>query len=525
MKRFITNLLIILQFVLPFSGMTQLCAQITQVVACNDTIVCESSPAQLSASGVTTYVWTPSNSLSCMYCQNPVATPTVTTTYTIGGVTPIDIAINGNFSAGNTGFTSDYIYTSGSLQNEGKYGVGTNPNSYENSFCTTPDHTSGGGNYMIVNGATVGNQIVWSQTLSVTPNTPYNFDCWALSLYSFSSASLQLSVNGTNIGPLFAVTPATNNWMFMTASWNSGANVTATLRIIDVNTAGFGNDFGLDDIAFWWPQTSQDSVTVSVNPKPVVNITSSTNASCGSSCVDFLDESTIANPATIVSWNWNFGDGNNSAVQNPSHCYTSPGANDITLTVTSDSGCAATTTYNDYVIVGSGPVAQIGVNGTEKPISYPNFQFENTGSNYTNSFWDFGDGNTSTDLNPYHTYADTGYYVVQLIVTNPMGCSDTTYLTVRVELPWTLYLPNAFSPNGDGKNDVFAPGATYIESFSMQIYDRWGNLICNTSDIASGWDGTYHGKKCEEGVYIYSVLFVGNTGEENSKIGRVTLVR
>ncbi len=156
--------------------------------------------------------------------------------------------VNGDFSSGDTGFTSDYAAGVG-LGAPQTYAVGSDPSTF-NAWPHMGDHTTGTGLMMIVNGATTANQRVWSETLSVTPNSSYAFSMWVASLYS-DPALLRLSVNGTTIGAEPAPS-AIGVWRQIVAPWQSSSATTAVLSITDDNLDYGGNDFALDDIVFTW---------------------------------------------------------------------------------------------------------------------------------------------------------------------------------------------------------------------------------------------------------------------------------
>lgn len=162
--------------------------------------------------------------------------------------------VNGNFSAGNTGFTSGYGYLApagpSTLYPEGRYTVDTNPNNVHNLWASYGDHTTGSGQMMIVNGATAPNKPVWAESLSgLSTSTNYFFSVWVASSYPTSPAMLDFSINGSSIGSLTA-SSTTGLWTQFYSTWNSGASTTASIALVNQNTASGGNDFTLDDIAF-----------------------------------------------------------------------------------------------------------------------------------------------------------------------------------------------------------------------------------------------------------------------------------
>ncbi len=149
-----------------------------------------------------------------------------------------------------------------------------------------------------------------------------------------------------------------------------------------------------------------------------------------------------------------------------------------------------------------------------------------TGTNFWN--WNFGDTDTSSSIIPSpHTYADTGTYTITLITSTLYNCIDTTSHTVIIEPDFLFYIPNAFTPNDDGINDIFSGKGIFIVNYEMSIFDRWGNLIFFSDDIAKGWDGkANHGNEIAQGdVYIYSIKITDINKRKHLYKGIVTLVR
>jgi gliding motility-associated-like protein len=125
--------------------------------------------------------------------------------------------------------------------------------------------------------------------------------------------------------------------------------------------------------------------------------------------------------------------------------------------------------------------------------------------------WDFGDGNTSSAPNPYHTYSALGDYDVTLIVTSGLDCKDT--LVQSLSVVEGIIIPNVFTPNGDGFNDVFDTRTSAVGPFHIRIYNRWGNVIFETVAPEVSWDGmTRAGVAAPAGTYY----FVINKAEMNS---------
>lgn len=203
----------------------------------------------LTASGATYYQWSPATGLSTTVGPVTVASPTVTTTYTCDGFAPgAESVVNSDFSQGNVGFTSAYEYNS-NLWNEGTYYVDSDASLHHESFV---GYGHNGGNFMMVNGSTSPGTNVWTEQISVNPNTYYAFSTWVCTLAGTSSqvAWLQFSINGVQIGEVFSAPSSTMIWEQFYELWYSGSSTTATITILNQNTVGSGNDFGLDDISF-----------------------------------------------------------------------------------------------------------------------------------------------------------------------------------------------------------------------------------------------------------------------------------
>ncbi|MDB5274848.1 MAG: hypothetical protein JWO58_3215 [Chitinophagaceae bacterium] len=166
--------------------------------------------------------------------------------------TPVSSLVkNGDFSAGNTQFTSGYSSCTAAncLYPEGYYAIGKNANYYHGNFVGN-DHTTGTGNFIIVNGTGVPNTIVWQQTITVKPGTNYNFSSWVSTMNNISPAKLQFEINGVLLGSVFNAPSTTYTWQNFFTTWNSGAATSAVITILNQNTSLNGNDFGLDDISF-----------------------------------------------------------------------------------------------------------------------------------------------------------------------------------------------------------------------------------------------------------------------------------
>jgi gliding motility-associated-like protein len=270
-----------------------------------------------------------------------------------------------------------------------------------------------------------------------------------------------------------------------------------------------------------------------VNPNPVVSFIGVDSVGCETLCVNFQDQSSILTGAN-GSWLWGFGDNNSTGTSvNPSYCYNndsiySPIYYTVSLTVTSDSGCVTTLTKNNYITVYPKPIANFSVQPNATSIIDPVIAISDlsVGANFW--IWNYGDMDTTTSPSPLpHTYADTGAYVISLLVTTNYGCVDSTNRTITVDPNFLFYIPNSFTPNGDGINDTFTGQGIFVKEFEMFIYDRWGNLVFYSNNIARPWNGKVNdgSEIAQQDVYVYSIKVIDYKLLKHFYRGTVTLIR
>lgn len=280
-------------------------------------------------------------------------------------------------------------------------------------------------------------------------------------------------------------------------------------------------------------ETTTVATTVYTVPSPVINISANIVEGCTPLCIQFKNNTTITEGG-IRQYLWNFGlipgEKDTSFAKNPEYCYNSAGTYNVTLTAISDSGCSATYKKIGMINVYSSPRALFTYSPQPVTILNPAVQFmDNSRDAYGIAYrwWDFGEpGDTVSNLeNPSHIYQDTGEYCVKLVVMNDRGCTDTTINCLVVEPAFTLYIPSAFTPNGDGMNDVFTPKGKYIKNYEMYIFDRWGLQLYHTTDINAGWNGKVNGNIVQEDTYIYKITVTDSKDAEHFYVGNVTVMK
>jgi gliding motility-associated-like protein len=425
-----------------------------------------------------------------------------------------------------------------------------------------------------------------------------------------------IQFNSTAVGNGFSI----DQWQWDFADPSSGVNNTASiLNPIHSFTAGGTYPVKLRVI------TSEgcyaDSIrNVALSAVPVANFTQ-TSPLCAGVAIPFNSTtSTIAPVGTINQWAWNFADPSSGAnniatTQNPSHIFASANTYNVSLTVTSSTGCSSTPRVIP-VTISPNPTADFTFTSTgcAKDI----VSFNGLPNGMTSYAWNFADpasgsNNTATTQSTTHLFTSANSYNVNLVVTSSAGCTNsvtkplalvgtlsnpTVTLTntgaTSLTFSWTtvagavgyqvstdginfvtpssgatglthtvsglaanqsvtltvkalgtiacqntignatgltlypdvgIFIPNTFTPNGDGKNDVLKVYGNYLQKLNMRIFNQWGEKVFETNEVTGGWDGTYKGQQAAVGVYVYTVTATMPDGRVISKKGTINLIR
>lgn len=273
--------------------------------------------------------------------------------------------------------------------------------------------------------------------------------------------------------------------------------------------------------------------TVVVNPLPVADFSSNTPTGCSPLCIDFKNTSTI-NSGSVSQYIWDLGN-DISGDENPKSCYNNtdltPKNYSVSFIAISDKGCRDTIVKTDYVTVYAQPNAQFTSSTQEVNVSNTEVTFTNTSTNAVSYTWDFGDNTpTTASTNATHSFPNTDYntYTVTLTAKNQGGCTDTAQTTIKVLAPDPIYtIPNVFTPNEDGANDVFTLiNSQYVKETNITILNRWGNVILEQQDSTVLWNGKANntGQLCASGVYFYKLTVIGLNGKEFKNEGFIHLV-
>lgn len=262
--------------------------------------------------------------------------------------------------------------------------------------------------------------------------------------------------------------------------------------------------------------------TQRINLNPLVKAIFSTPAmGCAPYNASFSNQSLAG-----TDWLWEFGDGNTSTDFEPVHVYQNPGTYRVRLIASDTSTCNKVDTSAYFTIeVYEKPTAIISSWGPNPPRENTPVDFGNGSINATRFEWDFGDGETSSEIAPSHQYISTGSFEVRLVAFNAAGCSDTTYENVQVIIVPLLDVPNAFTPGKFGENAVVSVKGFGIASMDWRIYNRYGQLVFNSTSVKLGWDGMFRGKLQPMDVYTYTLDVRFSDGKTLRKTGDISLLR
>lgn len=294
------------------------------------------------------------------------------------------------------------------------------------------------------------------------------------------------------------------------------------------------------------------NVNITIHAKPVANYTLTNHKGCTPLCVNFIDASTQNDAPvteTIAAYNWNFGDynatkpsDNKSTKTNPTHCYNntsdSTQLHSVQLIITTTAGCTDTLLWKDSVEMYPMPTANFKLSETAINLLNPELIITDQSHLANTVTWDYNNGDISYAINAtpllpmaeyVYLYQDSGSYIIKQLVKTNKGCADSISHPVRINPITTLFIPNAFSPDGDGLNDCFMVRGVNMKTLEITIYNRYGTVIARINDVSSkGWDGTdlREGKLSQQEVYNWKMEYTDVFDiKHKGLVGSVTLLK
>ncbi|MFN4233437.1 MAG: choice-of-anchor L domain-containing protein [Bacteroidia bacterium] len=516
---------------LNFEGLT--CEADTVLAVSPDTSICIGDSTLLVASGLVNYTWSPAAGLSSTSGPTVWASPTTTTTYYVTGTNvngtiytdsvTVQVAlplISGNYTI------SDTLFCAGDSTILSYLGSQNGNITWQSSTNGSTWNTISNDSIVHINGLNQSTQfrvilsnacdtIIETRTVTVipAPNISITQDtslCQGQTIQLFASGGTSYSWTPNN-GTLSSTTSAT-------PICNTPVSQTYYVTVT--------NQFGC---------TASDSVRITINGLPTVSA-SGLLADCGKNNGKIRITGVGGNgtPPYIYSL-----DGINFQSDT---IFTNLAVGAYTVTIEDANGCQAQSSLigvSEQIITN----ASFTANGqTEITEGLDPFEVEilNTSTNATNYIWDFGNGQTGdspiSNQTITITYENIGVYDIILIAYDSIPrCSDTISVRVVVDGLSSIEMPNVFSPNGDGVNDVFLPkpfdiktksGTRNIVQYNLQIFDRWGKMVFESNDINVGWDGKRKGgSTSSDGVYYWLVKAIGIDNQSYDLKGNVTLLR
>jgi gliding motility-associated-like protein len=265
-----------------------------------------------------------------------------------------------------------------------------------------------------------------------------------------------------------------------------------------------------------------DSVEIYANPLAIFN------AELTSGCFPFEASFEAEDSLGIhTDFKWVFGDGATGSGISPEHLYTQSGYMTVSLTVTDVNGCVGSNTRSDYIQVYERPLAGFKVSPTlDYIIGEDELNLTNLSQDARFSYYIIG-GDTILGATSTYDLTEPGMYEITQVVINAQGCTDETSKTVTARFGSDYYIPLAFTPDNDGTNDVFKIVGEEINSYSIEIYDRWGAPIFRSQNINEGWDGVISKSQLPApiGVYIFKLEMRDYKNRPIQESGSITLFR
>ena len=489
-------------------------------VTVNSPSVCTGDTASLTANGAGTYVWSPSTGLSSTTGASVTAVTTGTATYTVTGTDanncsntatatvtvntppvasagPDDILdcinptlqLDGTGSASGAGITYVWSTTGGNIT---AGGTSTTPTvDQDATYTITVTNTN--------TGCSASDDVVISQDA----NAP-NADAGAAQTINCINSTVTLDGSGTTGSNL-------------TYSWSGPGMVSG-----GTTTTPVANQAGTYTLTVTNTVNGcTDNASVVVTVDTIAPATSAGNPQA----IDCNNPQVTLTGAPSGAGNtylWTTADGTIVSGANTSTAIVSAGGT-YTLTVTGSNGCVSSD--NVTITQTAGPVASFTVTPTTG--LYPvNITTANTSTGTgISSSWSFGTGDVSTLTSPTYTYPEPGVYPLTLIVTDAAGCTDSMTVMITVFDDFAYMIPNIFTPNGDGPNDVFTVQSTGVKDVRARIYDRWGVFMHEWTGVGGSWDGRKDGKDAADGTYYYIIEIVKFSDEVITEHGHFTLTR
>lgn len=548
--------------------------------------LCSGGSQSLTVSGASTYSWSPATGLNTTTGATVIASPSVTTTYTVTGTsgtcTTTDL-VTVSVVASPTVQVNPSLATicpgsTVTLAASGASSYSWSPSSGLSAVnVSTVDASPGTTTIYTVTGSdgtcssSVTSTINVASALSLTVSPPSATICAGASLNLVASGSSGYTWSpsaglGAITGATVTASPvATTVYTVTTGSGSCMASAEATVTVIQpplltvsptsvslcAGRSATLSAFGAGSYS-WSPSvglnaatgnqvianpssttvysvtgiqggcTGMATTTVNVVPVPVLAITASSLSACKRLCVTFSETSNL--PGALISYD--FGDGSGGTVHNPSHCYESPGTYTVSAVITDQSAGCTVASAPVVITVYPAPRALFTVTEGATIPAESVAHLINTSTDASQYQWRICSGQEYLVKDLTTPALSSGTCCISLLAISDKGCRDSLTSCIEVVAEPFIVIPNVFTPNNDSRNDVFRINASGIRSFNCGIYDRWGLKMYEWNDINGGWDGkTKAGLPAPDGSYFYIIHYTDSKEVSKTEKGFLSLFR
>lgn len=560
----------------------------TPTVTASSATICTGQTGSLNAAGATSYTWT-GGTTGSTFTNNPVANTNFTVIGENNGCTAQAVAGITVNPLPQVNFTNVNVLCNGQSNGSAAANVSVGTAPFTFTWNTSPAQNTQtatnipSGNYTVIvvdanNCANVAStQITEPVALSLTVNTTTNQACAGSAInassnvnggtapYNFVWTGGAITANNTinealpgNYSYTVTVTDANNCTISnnISLTFHPQPTITAISATVcagqtAVLTANGGNNY------IWQPGNVSGN-TFTINPQANTNVSvvgeangcsnsanativvnqlpnATINTSAQNGCVPLCFDYGSSSSSNIVSYSWFVNNAGISSNASGNYCLSAAANYSLNLMVTDVNGCSNFSNPIN-INVHPNPIADFN-HAPIKPVINvdPEVTFTDASYGATITSWNWFFTNTaqytSNLQNPTFLYSEPGTYVVALVVKSDKGCTDTILRPVVVGEDFGVYVPNAFTPNNDGLNDVFQPKGFGVTKYQLQIFDRWGERVFETKTFEKGWDGRFRSKgleyeqTCEEGVYTWLINVTSVFGKAHELKGHVTLIK
>jgi gliding motility-associated-like protein len=381
---------------------------------------------------------------------------------------------------------------------------------------TSPSHTyAGPGTYTIQLVANPGFSCADTTSTTYEVKEPLNITLPHEDPQCEINNSFDFSTSGN-----FDNNTATINWDFGSFATPSNSNAVSPTNIVFSDSGHYTVSLTISD--YGCTETLTDEIVVF--PEVEINFDYPPQEGCAPYTMQFTDATISWTP---VGYLWDFGDGSFSTDKNPYHTYENVGTYDVVLNIETDSGCIANRTLSKPGIINVNPTPRANFTITPKYThAYdPKFRVRNRATGETSGIYVLTTGDEFDYRDELLFIDDTGSIGITQVVQNDFGCSHQYSDTIYIEPITTVYVPNAFSPNGDYLNESFGPIGRDVIEFDFKIFNRWGDRIFESTDISNQWDGQIAGKPARQDIYVYSLVYKTVKNKVYKSNGHFSLIR